>query len=204
MRLIVLTLLVLVVLAVQPALAQHGTMSPYAGQQHRAIKALSPREHTGLLQGEGMGLAKAAELNHYPGPTHVLALAAELNLDAAQTRQVRRTFERMQTEAVRLGKRILALEQDLDALFARGRADERAVADLTAEIGRLRGALRATHLQAHVALRRVLTDAQVARYDRLRGYVGPAADGRPADSAPAGHGHMHGGHAPATSEGETR
>jgi hypothetical protein len=45
---------------------------PYAGQQARSIKALSDEEIAALRKGEGMGMAKAAELNGYPGPVHVL------------------------------------------------------------------------------------------------------------------------------------
>src|SRR5262245_46650234 len=44
------------------------TASPYAGQEQRAIKALSDEEIRDLLEARGMGLAKAAELNPYPGP----------------------------------------------------------------------------------------------------------------------------------------
>lgn len=51
--------------------------SPYAGQESREIKALSPDEIAALRKGDGMGFAKAAELNGYPGPRHVLDLAAE-------------------------------------------------------------------------------------------------------------------------------
>lgn len=47
---------------------------PYAGQETREIKALSPDEVAAHLEGRGMGFAKAAELNHYPGPKHVLDL----------------------------------------------------------------------------------------------------------------------------------
>jgi hypothetical protein len=54
--------------------------SPYAGQQARTIKALSDEEIAALRNGEGLGMAKAAELNGYPGPLHVLALAAQLEL----------------------------------------------------------------------------------------------------------------------------
>ena len=50
--------------------------SPYAGQQNRPVKALSPEDIAALRNGEGMGMAKAAELNGYPGPAHVLALEA--------------------------------------------------------------------------------------------------------------------------------
>jgi hypothetical protein len=42
--------------------------SPYAGQEQRPIKALSETEMRDLAEGRGMGLAKAAELNSYPGP----------------------------------------------------------------------------------------------------------------------------------------
>jgi hypothetical protein len=39
--------------------------SPYVGQEGRKIKALSEEEVQGYLSGSGMGLAKAAELNHW-------------------------------------------------------------------------------------------------------------------------------------------
>jgi hypothetical protein len=55
-----------------PVLADSPT--PYAGQQNRTIKALSDEDIVGLLKGDGMGFAKAAELNGYPGPKHVLDL----------------------------------------------------------------------------------------------------------------------------------
>jgi len=69
--------------------------TPYAGQQTRAIKALSDDDIASLLKGEGMGMAKAAELNGYPGPTHVLALAPQLKLTEPQRQQVQAIFDRM-------------------------------------------------------------------------------------------------------------
>ena len=59
------------VLSVLPAAAQ---TSSYAGQQDREIKSLSAAELHDLAEGRGMGMAKAAELNHYPGPAHVIEL----------------------------------------------------------------------------------------------------------------------------------
>jgi hypothetical protein len=59
---------------------------PYAGQQTRAVKALSDDEIAALRKGEGMGMAKAAELNGYPGPAHVLQLAGPLGLTDAAPR----------------------------------------------------------------------------------------------------------------------
>jgi hypothetical protein len=58
--------------------------SPYVGQQARDIKALFPDEVIAYLAGKGMGLAKAAERNGYPGPAHVLELASQLSLTDAQ------------------------------------------------------------------------------------------------------------------------
>jgi hypothetical protein len=60
-----------------PVLAAEMPATPYAGQQTRTIKALSDDEIAALRNGEGMGMAKAAELNGYPGPIHVLSLAAQ-------------------------------------------------------------------------------------------------------------------------------
>ena len=58
--------------------------TPYAGMQTRSIKALSDQQIADLQAGRGMGLALAAELNGYPGPSHVLELADKLGLSADQ------------------------------------------------------------------------------------------------------------------------
>src|SRR6266513_6395086 len=74
----------LLVIAASTAGTTAQTTSPYAGQQQRTIKALSVQEIGDLLEGRGMGLAKAGELNSYPGPLHVLQLADQLGLSDAQ------------------------------------------------------------------------------------------------------------------------
>jgi len=77
--------------------------SPYTGQEARDIKALSAQEVQDYLAGKGMGLAKAAELNRYPGPAHVLELAAPLNLTAEQKIRTQELFKRMEKKAIGLG-----------------------------------------------------------------------------------------------------
>jgi hypothetical protein len=52
--------------------------------QTRAIKALSEWQVSDLSAGRGMGLAMAAELNGYAGPSHVLELADKLELSSDQ------------------------------------------------------------------------------------------------------------------------
>lgn len=153
--------------------AHHATMqrfSPYSGEQERRIKAISDAEREGLLGGHGMGFAKAAELNHYPGPRHVLELAAELDLSPGQRQATQASFDAMQGQATALGERILEGEVELDTLFGDARADEASLTRLVSEIGRLRGALRLVHLRAHLEMRALLRAEQIAAYHSLRGY----------------------------------
>jgi len=144
--------------------------TPYEGQQSREIKALSDAEVQAYLGGRGMGLAKAAELNGYPGPMHVLELAAQLKLSAAQKTETQIVFERMRQEAVRLGKTIVEKEADLNRLFAGQEANSNNLPAAVAEIARLQGELRSVHLRAHLEMKRVLSRSQIEKYDELRGY----------------------------------
>ncbi|MGH6912456.1 MAG: hypothetical protein ACREH3_01975 [Geminicoccales bacterium] len=154
--------------------------APYAGWQARPVKGLSQGQVDDLLSGRGMGLALPAELNGYPGPRHVLDLAARLELSPEQRGRTKALFEEMRARAVVLGERIVAGEQALDRLFETGRASDVTIGDATLEIGRLQGELRALHLGYHLAMRDELTTDQIATYRRLRGYG--AHVGRP-------HGH---------------
>jgi hypothetical protein len=156
---------------------------PYARQQARTIKALSDEDITALRNGEGMGMAKAAELNGYPGPKHVLTLAAQLGLTEDLQRQVAAIFDRMSAAAEPLGAGLIAREQTLDQLFAQREITRERLAAETAAIGELQGRLRSVHLAAHMETRALLQPDQIARYEQLRGYADPAT--------PAQH-HHHG------------
>jgi Spy/CpxP family protein refolding chaperone len=157
------------------AAAQADTPSPYAGQEGRAIKALSAQEIDDLAAGRGMGLAKAAELNSYPGPMHVLELADRLALTADQRAATQDLFARMRADAQRVGAAIIAAERALDSDFAARRIDDAALRARLTEIGALNGELRTIHLRTHLAQAALLTPAQIAQYDALRGYAGGAA-----------------------------
>lgn len=155
------------------AAAQHQhQQSPYADLKNREIKALSAEELQQYETGEGMGLALAAELNRYPGPKHVLELAAELGLSDEQTVQVEAIRDEMRDRAVQLGREIVRRERELDRAFVAGSIDDADLASLTGEIGRLQGELRFVHLRAHLAMVRVLSPEQVNHYEMLRGYAG--------------------------------
>ena len=143
----------------------------YAGLQDRAIKALSPEDIAGLRAGEGMGFALAAELNGLPGPKHVLELASQLDLSAEQVESVRNVFSAMRAEATALGEALIEAERHLDMMFAQRHATEVSVRERTGEVAAIRGNLRATHLNAHLATEALLTPEQVSAYVRLRGYA---------------------------------
>ena len=172
----------------QPAAADN--QKEYAGQRSRAIKALSESDIAELRNGDGMGLAKAAELNSYPGPRHVLDLASELRLSEAQIKQVTAIRERMSVVARALGAALIERERTLDQLFAEGKITLERLAAETATIGDLQARLRAAHLAAHIETRGILSTEQVAQYNKLRGYDEPATT---QPSAPSGHsgGHRH-------------
>ena len=157
---------------------EHTAAVPYAGQEARAIKTLSTEDIEGYLTGQGMGLAKAAELNHYPGPKHALALADELGLEESQRRRAQRFFEEMEADAIALGRKVVDKERALDALFAEEKAAEGDIRPLLREIGDLQADLRLVHLKAHLKMKALLTAEQVAHYDQLRGYDADAPPGQ--------------------------
>ena len=65
-----------------------------------------------------MGLALPAELNGYPGPSHVLENADALGLSADQRDRTKGLFDTMKAEAVPVGERLIEQETKLDRLFA--------------------------------------------------------------------------------------
>lgn len=177
-------LAVAVLAAFPPAIhSADASLSPYAGEQARAIKSLSVDDVDELLSGGGWGLAKPAELNGMPGPAHLLDMQNKIMLSAEQIDAIREIWARMNAKARQLGKRYVALETELDRKFATGRIDDVRLKSMLAEIGTVRSELRYTHLAAHLESLPVLKPEQVALYNRLRGYAGED----PCRNIPAGH-----------------
>lgn len=131
--------------------------------------ALPPQEVQALRAGAGMELARVADVHRYPGPRHVLELAAPLALSPAQRRATEAIQTAMRTRAVALGQAILEAEAALEAAFADGTINQATLTRMTARIAELRGALRAAHLAAHLEMQALLTPAQVDTYAGLRG-----------------------------------
>jgi hypothetical protein len=118
-----------------------------------------------------MGYAKPAELNHYPGPAHALELAEQLELGAEQHLELQRLRNAHHAEARAIGAKLVGSEHRLEMLFRRGNVGETELAEAVRNAAAIQGEYRMSHLETHRRVRAVLTDEQVARYDRLRGYA---------------------------------
>ena len=145
--------------------------APYAGQQTRDVKALSADEVSALLDGKGMGFARAAELNGFAGPAHVLELATELQLTDEQRTRTHALFAAMSASAIVAGRLLVDKERELDRLFATKAISPYRLASELQQIGGLQARVREVHLQAHLAQVEILTAEQNARYGQLRGYA---------------------------------
>lgn len=145
-------------------------LSPYAGEQGRGIKALSEREVRDYLSGAGMGYARAAELNGYPGPMHVLELVDQLALTPAQRDAMQTLMNNHKADARNLGKLVVEREQELDRLFADAQADKARVEAATRSAAEALAQYRASHLTTHIAAAAILTAEQRDKYSVLRGY----------------------------------
>ncbi|MDX1489008.1 MAG: YciI family protein [Acidiferrobacterales bacterium] len=157
-------------LAMMPLTPLVAAESPYSGQEHRLIKSLSDNEIRSLESGDGMGFAKLAELNGYPGPKHVLELSTELNLSPEQLTESEALHSEMRDNAVSIGNELIAAEMALDRAFADGSIDAASLDNRLRRIGELHAQLRYVHLEAHLRQKDLLTDAQVDAYDKARGY----------------------------------
>ncbi len=159
--------LIITLILVGVGLAVASTQSPYSGEETNEIKSLSPNEINGLLQGEGMGFAKAAELNQYPGPRHVLDMAGQLQLSNQQIAQTNQIFENMRENTVSLGIQLVNYEKELDSLFSTGQVAASELDSLLLKIGETRAKLRGAHLHAHLEMKKILNHHQIMMYDNL-------------------------------------
>lgn len=164
------------------ASAAQAQQQPYAGQEQRDLKALSTEEVKQYLAGSGMGYARSAELNQYPGPMHVLELADRLELSDAQRKRTQALMDAHKVEARAIGAKLVETERALEALFQSGSANESALAQAVRAAASAQGEYRLSHLETHRRMRALLNDEQVKRYDELRGY---------ASGEQGGHQHKH-------------
>lgn len=161
--------------------AVHAGRSPYAGMARRLVKTLSDRQMADLTAGRGMGLALGAELNGYPGPSHVLELADALQLSEEQRMRTTAVFDAMRIETIPLGEQFIVEETALERLFADKTVTPASLDRAVARIAEVQGALRVAHLRYHLVMFEIMSPAQIARYAELRGYTAAKVHGGHSD-----------------------
>lgn len=158
---VVVSVVVGIWLALGAAASQH---PPPQAMHHACLD----QEHQAIQRGEGFGMALPADRHGFPGPRHILDMGDSLGLTPAQKEETERLFDRMQTQALAVGQRLLAKEAEIEAAFASGAVDEAALRRLVEESAALRAELRWLHLSTHLKARALLTPEQRARYHALR------------------------------------
>ena len=157
--------------------------SKYVGQEKRLIKSLSQNDIQQLISGKGWGLAKAAELNGVPGPSHILQMKSEIFLSKEQEEKIQLLFENMQYKAIPLGKNLIELEKKLNQSFSNRSITSGLLSHQLDAISNVRKQLRYVHLHTHLVTPTILTAQQIDKYNQLRGY----GSGDPCNSPPKGH-----------------
>lgn len=158
-------------------------ISKYTGQEKREIKSLSEEDIKELSTGSGWGLAKVAELNGLPGPKHILEMKKGIELTYEQEKKVIALFKDMNREAIILGNRLIEYERELNNRFVERQIDEKVLIDLLTKISETYKLLRYTHLSSHLKTPIILTEDQIKKYNRLRGY----STDDPCTNIPEGH-----------------
>jgi Spy/CpxP family protein refolding chaperone len=156
-----------------------------------AVPLFSATERAeGLRAGLGMGLAKSADDNGYPGPRHVLDMADKLVLSAEQRSRIAVTVAKMTAEAIPAAESTLKAEAALERLFVSKTATLQNIDEAAQLAGRRQVALQVIHLKYHLQVREILTPGQIAAYDALSGRTGaPGQNGTGPGQRPAAHVH---------------
>jgi Spy/CpxP family protein refolding chaperone len=150
--------------------ARAGTVGPesqQAASQMQHHHSCLEEERASIGRGEGFGMGMPADHAGYPGPRHVLDMAAELQLTDAQRTSMEKAFATMREKALVRGKELFEAQARLEQMFR----DARPEADLREQafrIDSIHAELRWIHLSAHLAAQKILTAEQIATYTRLR------------------------------------
>jgi len=151
--------------------AKGAAMEPAGAQQAQTEMqhhhSCLEEERASIERGEGFGMAMPADHAGYPGPRHVLDMAADLHLTAEQRAAIQKIFDHMHEKAVARGKELFEAEARLEQMFREGRPE----ADLREQsfrVDSIHAELRWIHLSAHLAAQKILTAEQIAQYTRLR------------------------------------
>lgn len=154
------------------SIAIAGSEPNFSGKDHSNLKSLSQTEIDGYLSGKGMGLAKPAELNRFPGPKHVIEFANELALSTDQRKQTQKIYSAMKNRASEYGRLFVLNEEKIEQLFSENTVTPALLEKALRNSEEIRSKLRGVHLAAHIEQKALLSEQQVRLYDNLRGHTG--------------------------------
>jgi uncharacterized SAM-dependent methyltransferase len=89
----------------------------------------------------------------------------------------------MNKKAVRLGNKLIEYEEELSNRFVERNIDEKILDELLEKISETYKSLRFVHLSAHLKTPTILTESQIKKYNKLRGY----SSDDPCENIPKGH-----------------
>ena len=107
----------------------------------------------------------------------------EIELTFEQERMVVALYNDMNKEAIAFGNKLIEYEKNLNNRFAERKIDEKALDELLTKISETYKSLRYTHLSAHLKTPGILTEDQIKKYNKLRGY----SSDDPCANIPEGH-----------------
>ena len=149
----------------------------------REIKSLSETDIEELRRGGGWGAgALGGNSTGSRGRLISWSLATKSASREKQVTAIEAIFEEMQAEARRLGEQLIGAEMAIEDAFRNDDLDEDTLRELIENAETVRAELRFVHLSRHLSTPPLLTEEQIATYNRLRGY---GSD--PCAQVPEGH-----------------
>lgn len=118
-----------------------------------------------------------------PGPAHILEMKVEISLTSEQELNVQSLFREMKSKAIPLGEKLITLEKSLNDEFAKRSMTKNLLRQQLTSISEVKKELRFVHLDTHLSANKILTTAQIEKYNKLRGYT----SGDPCKNIPTGH-----------------
>ena len=102
------------------------------------------------------GYGKAAELNGFPGPRHVLDLKKELALTSKQVSEIEEIYRKMNLLAVKVGAELVAKEAFMDREFKEKRVNSKSLKKMIQSSAVKYSELRYIQLVAHLETAKIL------------------------------------------------
>jgi hypothetical protein len=133
------------------------------------VRTLTYQQYQAYLKGEAdEGMARVAEMNHYPMPDKVLKWKNELDLSPIQIKKITEASTYMRRRRLQIGGSIIDNEKKLDSLFKHNRMDDGNLIFYTGRYGAYRGELMNAMLYACLSTQKLLSQQQMTKYESLQ------------------------------------